>query len=342
VRQSFVDVFRGLLMAHMALDHVSLFFNRFRFNSEFWHRMPEPPVDLAQFLTRFTGVPVAPGFSFMAGFMVAVTSGGRSERGTSEGTITRRLIVRGLVLILAEALVFGLPMGGIRFEVLSCLGVSLILVALVRNAPPWLLLGSALAILGLHPLLPRIPVIYSVGGGVLYPVIPWVGFMLIGHVVGRAHYRNPDASVRRWTFAALAFAGAFLAVRLLRGYGNAFPYETIGSYAFFTWSKYPPDLAWTAWSLLMIFGALALLKATNPTSAPFRFVSAFGRVPFFFYLVHFIVLGVLALFVLGKDFKLPLAGVYAAWAALLVALWWPCRAYFGYKERNPKSLWRYL
>lgn len=340
MRRPFIDVFRGLLMAHMALDHTSLFFNRGRFDHEYWHDPPPPPVDLAQFLTRFSGVPVAPGFSFMAGFMIAVTSGGRAERGTSEGTITARLFLRGLILIAAEMLLFGLPTKSVRFEVLSCLGVSMILIALVRHAPQIVLLLPALAILALHPLIPPIPVLHSVGGGVLYPVIPWIGLMLLGYVVGRDYHRDP-ATGRRWVLAALLFAAAFLAVRLGRGYGNAFPYERVASYAFFTWSKYPPDLAWIAWSLMLIFASLALLKWWNPTSAPFRFVAAFGRVPFFFYLVHFYALGSIG-FLAFPGLSLPLWGVYAAWATLLLLLWWPCRAYFAYKEKHPKSLWRYL
>jgi hypothetical protein len=77
----YVDVFRGLLIAHMALDHASLTFNAARGEEELATRAPLPPVDLLQFLTRFTGVPVAPGFCFMAGFMVALTSLARESRG---------------------------------------------------------------------------------------------------------------------------------------------------------------------------------------------------------------------------------------------------------------------
>lgn len=338
VRRPFLDTFRGLLMAHMALDHTSLFFNRARFNHEFWHDPPGAPANLAQFLTRFSGVPVAPGFSFMAGFMIAVTSGGRAERGTSEATITGRLFIRGLILIAAEMLLFGLPTLSVRFEVLSCLGVSMILVALVRRAPSWVLLPLALAVLSLHPLLPPIRVLHAVDKVVLYPVIPWIGFMLLGYVVGRDYYRDPEVG-RKWVLAAVFFAVAFVAIRLGRGYGNAFPYERVGSYAFFTWSKYPPDLAWTAWSLAWIFGGLALLRKWNPIPL----VATYGRVPFFFYLVHFYFLGALGFFVLRKYAQsLPLGAVFGMWAALLVLLWWPCKAYFAYKERHPKTLWRYL
>src|SRR6188768_4258897 len=99
-RQPYVDVFRGLLIAHMALDHASLMFNAGRAGEEL-AAGPAPAFDgIFQFLTRFTGVPVAPGFCFMAGFMVALTSLAREARGVTHAEVTRRLLTRGFVLIL--------------------------------------------------------------------------------------------------------------------------------------------------------------------------------------------------------------------------------------------------
>jgi uncharacterized membrane protein len=106
-RQAYVDVFRGLLIAHMALDHASLMFNAGRGGEELAGAAAPIPGDIWQFLTRFTGVPVAPAFFFMAGFMVALTSIAREGRGVAQHEVTRRLIVRGLVLIAVDALVMG-------------------------------------------------------------------------------------------------------------------------------------------------------------------------------------------------------------------------------------------
>src|SRR5215208_451622 len=88
-RQSYVDVFRGLLIAHMALDHTSLMFNAGRYGEEIAADPAPVPPDLIQFFLRFTGVPVAPAFFFMAGFMVAMTSLARAGRGVPEHVITR-------------------------------------------------------------------------------------------------------------------------------------------------------------------------------------------------------------------------------------------------------------
>ena len=88
-REAYVDVFRGLLIAHMALDHASLMFNAGRAAEELAAGAAPAFGDLLQFLTRFTGVPVAPAFFFMAGFMVAMTSTARaaaaSRKRTSRG-----------------------------------------------------------------------------------------------------------------------------------------------------------------------------------------------------------------------------------------------------------------
>lgn len=204
-RQAFVDVFRGLLISHMALDHASLMFNAGRGGEELASAAAPAVDNIFQFLTRFTGVPVAPGFFFMAGFMVALASAGREHRGVSHRDVTRRLIVRGLVLIAVDALIMGLPralMGFYSFMVLSCIGVGIIAVALLRDLPARALLAAALGVLLLHPLLDvsALPaalraVLYEpVRTGVfrsLYPVIPWTAIVLLGFVVGRDAVSSP-------------------------------------------------------------------------------------------------------------------------------------------------------
>src|SRR5688572_29054499 len=135
-RWRWVDVMRGLLIAHMGLDHASLMFNANRGAEELARAAPPPPADVWQFLTRFTGVPVAPGFFFMAGFMIALTSVARAGRGMTHADVTQRLLIRGLVLIAVDAVIMGLPralMGFYSFMVLSSIGVGIIAVALLRN-----------------------------------------------------------------------------------------------------------------------------------------------------------------------------------------------------------------
>lgn len=353
-RRAYVDVFRGLLIAHMALDHASLMFNSGRAAEELASGAAPVFDNLFQFLTRFLGVPVAPGFFFMAGFMVALTSGTRQQRGVSHSEITRRLIIRGVVLIAVDAVIMGLPrafMGFYSFMTLSSIGVAIIALAWLRDLSSRILVPLALGVLALHPLLdvsalpvPLQAILYEpVRTGVfrsMYPVVPWIGIVVLGFVVGRDS-QHRERPTRRWAvLAALSFA-IFLAVRLAAGYGNAYPYASAGSFSFWTFAKYPPDLPFLAWSFGCIFLALialsSIVRATTP--AWLRPLEIFGRVPFFFFVVHFYVLGI-AQGILRTKTGLP--GVYVIWLLLLLCMAWPCAWYYRKKRDRPNFITRYF
>ncbi|HVF16432.1 MAG TPA: heparan-alpha-glucosaminide N-acetyltransferase domain-containing protein, partial [Steroidobacteraceae bacterium] len=306
-REPYVDSFRGLLIAHMALDHASLMFNAGRGGEELAALAPDFPSDIWQFLTRFTGIPVAPAFCFMAGFMVAMTSLARVTRGISHGEVTRRLIIRGLVLIAADAIIMGLPralMGFYSFMVLSSIGVAIIVLALIRDVPTKILLPASLAILLLHPLIDvsglpielRAILYEPVREGAvrsMYPIIPWGALVVLGFVVGRDAVTRTNP-IRFWLrIGAMCFA-VFFAVRLYANYGNAFEYTSVTSRDFWFFAKYPPDLPFLTWALAITFVTLAALKFITRDRTPslLKPLEVFGRVPFFFYLLHFYVLGV--------------------------------------------------
>jgi uncharacterized membrane protein len=353
-RLGFVDVFRGLLIAHMALDHASLMFNSGRGGEELAAAVAPPSADIFQFLTRFTGVPVAPAFCFMAGFMVALTSIRREARGVSSRDVTRRLLIRGLVLIAVDALIMGLPRaltGFYSFMVLSSIGVGIIIVALLRNLPTKVLLPAALAVLLLHPLIDvsALPValravLYEpVRDGMfrsLYPVIPWGAIVLVGFVAGRDAVDRARPA-RLW----LAWAGIclllFFAFRLHGGYGNAYPYTRVASLDFWSFAKYPPDIPFLTWSFAATFLSLAVLSSITRTGTPamLKPLEVFGRVPFFFYVAHFYVLGVVAAIV---GAKVDLGSTYAIWLLLLLAMAWPCAWYYRKKRERPNLVTRYL
>jgi uncharacterized membrane protein len=352
-RESYVDVFRGLLIAHMALDHASLMFNAGRGGEELASAAPAIG-DFFQFLTRFLGVPVAPAFFFMAGFMVAITSSAREGRGVSHADVTRRLILRGMVLIAVDAIIMGLPralMGFYSFMVLTCIGVGIILLALIRDLPNKVLVPAALAVLLLHPLLDvsSLPtavqaIVYEpVRTGAfrsLYPIVPWAAIVIFGYAIGRDSITRAHLS-RSWSMLALASLGVFLVVRLAGGYGNAYEYSGVLNLDFWLFSKYPPDLAFLSWSFACVFASLAVLRIATRDGVPrwLQPLVVFGRVPFFFYIVHFYVLGIAAAVLRARY---GLLETHVIWLLLLLVMAWPCSWYYRKKRERPGSLLSYI
>jgi uncharacterized membrane protein len=286
--------------------------------------------------------------------MVAMTSLAREARGVASAEITRRLIIRGLVLIAADAIIMGLPralMGFYSFMVLSSIGVAIIVLALIRHVSSKILLPASLAVLLLHPLIDvswlplelRAILYEPVREGVvrsMYPIIPWGAIVVLGFVVGRdavTHRR----SLRHWLgLAAICFA-AFFAARLYGEYGNAYPYTSITSRDFWFFAKYPPDLPFLAWAFAITFVSIAALQAVTRDRVPalLRPLEVFGRVPFFFYLVHFYMLGIAQA---AMQTKLSLAGTFVVWLVLLAVMIWPCQWYYRKKRDRPNFVTRYL
>jgi hypothetical protein len=110
---------------------------------------------------------------------------------------------------------------------------------------------------------------------------------------------------------------------------------------------------------LMLLAAIETLAARLPKP-----VIVFGRVPFFFYVVHLYLIHALAVLFLvyeGRqaseyilsasgirsgtlsDFGLGLGGVYLVWLLVILLLYPVCRWYQRYRENHPSHGWlRYL
>jgi uncharacterized membrane protein len=174
----------------------------------------------------------------------------------------------------------------------------------------------------------------------LYPIVPWAAIVVLGYAVGRDSITRAHLS-RWWSMLALASLGLFLVVRLVGGYGNAYEYSSVLSLEFWLFSKYPPDLAFLSWSFACVFASLAVLRVVTRDGLPrwLQPLVVFGRVPFFFYIVHFYVLGIAAA-ALRARYGLP--ETYLIWLLLLVAMSWPCSWYYRKKRERPGSLLGYL
>ena len=318
-----IDIFRGLIMVWMALDHVRDFFSN----------LPFEPETLAQtypilFATRWITHFCAPMFFFLAG-----TGAYLYGRNRSPAEVRRFLWTRGLWLILLEftlvgtAWTFQFPWG--FFGVIWALGASMIIMSLAVRLPlRWIAALSILMIAG-HNLLDGIrpqqlgwwawlwKILHARGGillplgirqFVLFPLVPLVGVMAAGYAFGEVY--RLDRTRRRKLIAqiGLALTLGFFLLRATNLYGN--PPAGLGGVSqgdfqvqptldktiilFFDVEKYPPSLQF----LLMTIGpSLLLLAALDRERVP-RGAAAlltFGRVPMFFYVLHLYLIHSLAI-----------------------------------------------
>ncbi|WP_231850239.1 hypothetical protein [Winogradskyella sp. PG-2] len=123
-------------------------------------------------------------------------------------------------------------------------------------------------------------------------------------------------------------------------------------------SKYRPSLAY----LLITLGPalLFLLVVENIKNKITNFLLVFGRVPFFYYVLHIFVIHIVAiigLLITGKDWKLmildnetmssgrlqgygySLFTVYLVWILIVLLLYPICKRYMRYKANNKDKWW---
>ena len=199
---------------------------------------------------------------------------------------------------------------------------------------------------------------------VAYPLIPWVAVMALGYTLARCYEWSADRRRGLFISIGLIAIGLFIALRFSNGYGNPDPWTPQRSAAltvasFLNVRKYPPSLDFVLMTLGPILVALALTEGARGRFA--RWLSVYGRVPLFFYVTHIFaahLAGVLlALIQGGRLMRIPvitdpaslpdwfgvgLPGVYLAWAMVVVALYFPCRAVARLKDRRRAWWLQYL
>jgi uncharacterized membrane protein len=315
------DVLRGLLIVLMALDHARDYFSSAAID-------PTDPVHSwpALFITRWVTHPCAPGFILLAGASVYL-----QRQRKSAATLTRALILRGLWLIFLEITVvsfgwsfgFGMPI----LQVIWVIGICMIALAGLQWLPtPAVGLFGAIVILGhnlLDPIHASVLRNWSDAWYILhergwltfhahpialygYPVIPWIGVMALGYCFGAVVTQAPEQRQRISALLGTASFGAFVLLRLTRSYGDPGPgFEHLDTPArtmmsLFSVQKYPPSLHYllaTLGIVLLLFSIFdhAVEQARTPRLR--AFFDIYGRVPFFFYILHIFLIHTLALIV---------------------------------------------
>ena len=210
-----------------------------------------------------------------------------------------------------------------------------------------------------YGLTPRLPVL------VAYAIVPWAAVMAAGYCIG-PWFRQPLPQRKR----LLRWAGAgalllFAALRCSNWYGDPQPWAAQARGALYTGlsflnvTKSPPSLLFLGLTLGV---ALLLLAVAEELPARLRgWLGVFGSVPLFYYVLHFALVSFGSLVwtwaAFGRPYNLAFAppGVpppvgyqpsllraYAVWAVVVLALYWPCRWYRGYKQRHTHWWLSYL
>jgi uncharacterized membrane protein len=194
--------------------------------------------------------------------------------------------------------------------------------------------------------------------GVVYPILPWIGVMLLGFGLARVFQHPPSTRDRQLLTGGLTATTLFFVLRGASLYGDPNPWQTQANTVatvmdFMNITKYPPSLLF----LLATLGPAAIFcsRAARVPDAVRRVLTTYGRAPFAFYIAHFylihtisIVLGVLQgfrasqfftlsfLFPMGYGLGLP--GVYAVWL-LVVASLYPLCTWVGAVKARRRDWW---
>jgi len=374
-------------MIIMALDHVR----------DFVHRgaMSASPTDLATttpllFLTRWVTHLCAPTFMLTAGLGAFLWW----QRGKTNTQLSVFLLSRGAWLMLLEVTVmrwaydFDLVRRyPVLLLVLWVLGLCMVGLAGLIWLPIPALATLSLAVIALHNGLDGVTadrfgsaagvwnLLHQPGAFVIagipvivgYPLIPWIAVMALGFCAGPLFLMERER--RRRVLVAIGAAALvwFVAERAINGYGDPVPWGTQSSpgytvLSFLNTTKYPPSLDF----LLMTLGPalLALAWLDRPGLKPSNPLVVFGRVPLFYFVLHFYLAHLAAVLlafarygVSARTFvfhRVPSMGgpaalfpprfgedlwvVYVVWGVLVLALYPACR-WFGRLKARRREWW---
>lgn len=379
-----IDFVRGAVMVLMLLDHARDFIHTAGVEGD-----PLDPrtTTAALFATRWVTHLCAPTFVFLAGVSARLQQGrGMTRAALSRYLLSRGAFLIVLELVVLRLLIFPLePLSGLLsfLQVIWALGWSMIVLAGLVHAPLVVTATFGATQVLLHNLLDPIRVAAPARGAVeavwmvlhqsgaielgsdgpwvlaKYPLVPWIGVMALGYVAGGLYARESSARRRLLGRASAALAAAFLVLRGTNLYGDPRPWETFRSetgavdfarslFSFLNVEKYPPSLAYLAATLGITLAALAWLDGRTFRGAAGPVVTL-GRVPLFFYVLQWPLLGLVGWGLRAADGQtlepgsgFSLAVVYVVWAGGLVVLYPLCVAFAKLRARSRAPWLRYL
>ena len=370
-------------MVVMALDHVRDYFHK---GALLYDPVNMETTNPLIFFTRFITHYCAPIFIFLAGTSAFLYGAKKTKKELSKFLFTRGLwLVFIEIVVINFAFMFDITFSFINLQVIWAIGICMILLAVIIH-----LSRKAILVLGLimvfgHNLLDGIAMegtsvqsviwyilhqsnTFNLGGtgiGVWYPIVPWVGVMALGYCFGELYKSGFDIKLRIKWLLGLGI-GSIMIFLILRGfniYGDPIPWsvQKSGTFTFMSFLnvyKYPPSLLF----LLITMGpGFLFLYATETLQNKITdFFVVFGRVPFFYYVLHFYLIhlgAILGLWITGGNWrdmildnttyftdKMASYGysvlvVYLVWIALTLILFPICKKYMEYKVSHKEKWW---
>ena len=378
-----IDLLRGVVMIIMALDHVRDYFHADAF---MYHPLDLEKTNVAIFATRWITHFCAPVFVFLAGTSAYLVG---QRKGKKE--LSTFLFTRGFWLIILEFTVlnfawfFNIKFTFFALTVIWALGTGMIVLAAAIHLPFRLILFFGILLVVGHNALDSFHVdgegfqsliwkvlheaaIVKFSDFVLfigYPLLPWAGIMFLGYCFGALYVPSIDPLFRKKRLYLLGFSAivVFFILRAINLYGDPNPWSVQAGalntfLSFMNVTKYPPSLSY---ALITLGPALLFLAVSEKYSGKVTdIVTALGRVPMFYYIIHIYIIHVLALFAALatgfqasdmvfniwvtdtpnlKGYGFSLAVVYAIWILLVLALMPLCLWYDRYKRRHREKRW---
>jgi len=303
------------------------------------------------------------------------------------------LIKRGLWLILLEftiinfGIYFDIGFHTLTFLVVAAIGLGFIILALMLKLSPKTIGIVGLVIIFTHNLFPLIP---FANGSILklilsplfgpaafalttkmsfiigYPPLPWLGIMLVGFAAGKLFELTSASRKKLFLKIGLSSLLLFVILRFINIYGDPSNWapQKDGTYtilSFLNVSKYPPSLLFCAITLGLMFVILAFAEQTKSAFA--KIFSTYGKVPLFYFIVHFFLIHTImvgVIFLQGfnwseLDFVSATFGrpkgvtsgvnlwvIYLIWTSVVLILYKPCRWYGKYKSEHHQWWLKYI
>ena len=210
---------------------------------------------------------------------------------------------------------------------------------------------------------------------VLYSIIPWIGVMAAGYAFGKIVSLDPAQRKKLCLTIGLSAVALFLILRGFNLYGDPRPWHAATQgrngappmpalFAFLNTTKYPASLSFLLMTLGPIITLIPVLESVGVGGALARSITLFGRVPFFYYMLHIPLIHALALVVSkirlgfvspwlftnhpmgnpeppdGYVWSLPL--LYLVWAIAIALLYFACRWFAALKAKRNDWWLQYL